>query len=307
MASCQDDDDHCPMMALDELNKTVSRQMVLGTFSDLIQLYDKNNYSCHHEGHHLGMWLYDYTRNLKEALNYATLLCGGSVYHGIFQSYFGGEQFVHNVDKNQIMITHLRPMGQENVNWRQERDCIHGIGDGLVKLYNYNTTAAVDCCNEFRPRLAQSAFSRGIFMENNDYFFETGKGDFDKYDIYSPCNRAVEKFAPQCYYYHPEYASERNNLTLEHNLTYAFAQCDNISPDKFAKYRYQRPTRPEDDRRVIVCLERQPDHHADVVEDAGQEQAEDDNGNERDNPKAIAARPKPATTPAGRDRDASTA
>ena len=103
MASCQDDDDHCPMMALDELNKTVSRQMVLGTFSDLIQLYDKNNYSCHHEGHHLGMWLYDYTRNLKEALNYATLLCGGSVYHGIFQSYFGGEQFVHNVDKNQII------------------------------------------------------------------------------------------------------------------------------------------------------------------------------------------------------------
>jgi hypothetical protein len=65
MASCQDDDDHCPMMALDELNKTVSRQMVLGSFSDLIQLYDKNNYSCHHEGHHLGMWLYDYTRNLR--------------------------------------------------------------------------------------------------------------------------------------------------------------------------------------------------------------------------------------------------
>ena len=46
-------------------------------------------------------------------------------------------------------------------------------------------------------------------------------------------------FAPQCYYYHPEYVSERNNLTLGHNLTYAFAQCDNISPDKFAKYCYQ--------------------------------------------------------------------
>lgn len=61
----------------------------------------------------------------------------------------------------------------------------------------------------------------------------------DKYDIYSPCNRAVEKFAPQCYYYHPEYVLERSNLTLEHNLTYAFAQCDNISPDKFAKYCYQ--------------------------------------------------------------------
>jgi hypothetical protein len=261
------------MMALDELNKTVSRQMVLGTFSDLIQLYDKNNYSCHHEGHHLGMWLYDYTRNLKEALNYATLLCGGSVYHGIFQSYFGGEQFVHNVDKNQIMITHLCPMGQENVNWLHERDCIHGIGHGLVKLYNYNTTAAVDRCNEFIPLWAQSACSRGIFMENNDYFFETGKGDFDKYDIYSPCNRAVEKFAPQCYYYHPEYVLERNNLTLEHNLTYAFAQCDNISPDKFAKYCYQgigrllQPIAYTNTEQAIAACYRgnQPTYHEDCL------------------------------------------
>ena len=73
MASCQDDDEHCHMMALDDLNKTVSRQLVLGTFLNLIQLYEENNYSCHHEGHHLGMWLYDYTSNLKEALNYATV------------------------------------------------------------------------------------------------------------------------------------------------------------------------------------------------------------------------------------------
>ncbi len=77
MTSCQDDDGHCPMMAIDELNKTVSRQLVLGTFSDLVQLYDRNNYSCHHEGHRLGMWLNDYTGNLQEELDYATVLCGG--------------------------------------------------------------------------------------------------------------------------------------------------------------------------------------------------------------------------------------
>jgi len=239
MASCQDDDKHCPMMALDKLNKTVNRQMVLGTFSDLIMLYDKNNYSCHHKGHHLGMWLYDYTKNLKEALNYATLLCGGSVFHGIFQSYFKEEYLVHNVDKNQIMITHLCPIGQENANWMQERDCIHGIGHGLAVLYNYDTTAAVDRCSEFIPLWAQSACSRGIFMENNNYFLETRKGDFDKNDIYFPCTKTVEKFAPQCYYYHPMYLLGRDNLTLRDNLTDVFAQCDNISPDKFVKYCYQ--------------------------------------------------------------------
>jgi hypothetical protein len=117
MAYCQDGGEHCPMMALDELNKTASREAVLRTFSDLNLLYDKSNYSCHHEGHHLGWWLYDYTNDLKEALNYATLLCGGSNFHGIFQSYFEREHQVHNVDKYQIKISNLCPIGQENVNW----------------------------------------------------------------------------------------------------------------------------------------------------------------------------------------------
>jgi hypothetical protein len=236
---CQDDNDHCAMEALDYLNKTINRQLVLGTFSDLIQIYDENDYSCHHEGHHLGMWLYDYLRHLNEALNHATLLCGGSVYHGIFQSYFGGEQFDHDVDRNQIKIAHLCPMGQQNVNWLQERDCIHGIGHGLLELYNYNTTAAVDRCNEFILLWAQSACSRGIFMENTEYFVETGLGDFDINDIYFPCNAIVEKFASQCYYYYPKYYLERNDLTLKHNHTEAFAQCDDISPSKFVKYCYE--------------------------------------------------------------------
>jgi hypothetical protein len=270
MTFCQDDDDdHCPILALNKLNKTVSRQMVLETFSDLILLYDKSIYPCHDIGHHLGMWLYGYTKSLKEALNYATLLCGGSVFHGVLQSYFVGESLVHNVDKNQIMIAHLCPIGQENVNWIHERDCFHGIGHGLAVFYNYNTTAAVDRCNEFIPLWAQSACSRGVFMENNLYFLQTRKGDFDKNDIYSPCNRTVEEFAPQCYYYHPMYLLERN----DNNLTDAFAQCDNISPDKFVKYCYQGIGRKlqllaytNTEQAIAACYRgNQPTYHNDCL------------------------------------------
>lgn len=45
-----------------------------------------------------------------------------------FKAFFGGDQFVHNADKNQIVITQLCPIDQENVTWLHERDCIHGIG-----------------------------------------------------------------------------------------------------------------------------------------------------------------------------------
>ena len=232
---CQDGNEHCLMMSLDELNKTASRQDVLRTFSDLNLLYDKSAFSCHHESHHLGSWLYNYTKDLKEALNYATLFCAGANYHGIFQSYFEQERQVYNVDKYQIKVAHLCPIDKENVNWMHERDCIHGIGHGLTKLYNYNTTAAVSNCNEFMALWAQSACSRGIFMENNDHFMKTGKGDYDEKEIYAPCDKTVEKFAPQCYYYLPMHLLERNNYSLNDT----FAQCDNISPDKFVKYCYE--------------------------------------------------------------------
>ncbi|MGD9533656.1 MAG: hypothetical protein AB7V56_07795 [Candidatus Nitrosocosmicus sp.] len=238
--SCQNsDNEHCPMMGLDEINKIGSQTVVLETFLNLVRLYDENNYLCHHEGHHLGMWLYEYTQNLTRALKSATVLCGGAVYHGIFQSFFGEEKFINIKDKNNITITNLCPVGQVDVSWLHERDCIHGIGHGLVKLYNYDTKTAAERCDEFIPLWAKSACSRGVFMENYEYHFDTGKGDIDLNDIYFPCNKSVDKFAPQCYYYFPEYEWERKNVTISYNLADAYGECDGISPSKFAKYCYQ--------------------------------------------------------------------
>jgi hypothetical protein len=106
-------------------------------------------------------------------------------------------------------------------------------------------------------------------MENNLYFLETRKGDFDKNDIYSPCDRTVENFAPQCYYYHPMYLLERN----DNNLTDAFAQCDNISPDKFVKYCYQGIGRKlqllaytNTEQAIAACYRgNQPTYHDDCL------------------------------------------
>ena len=75
MVYCKDGNEHCPVMSLNELNKTASRQDVLRTFSHLNLLYDKSDFGCHDVGHHLGSWLYNYTKDLKEALNYASMFC----------------------------------------------------------------------------------------------------------------------------------------------------------------------------------------------------------------------------------------
>jgi hypothetical protein len=253
---------------------------VLGTFSDLVMLYRERYHECHDIAHHLGIWLCGYTGDVEEALSYAQpQVCGGAVYHGIFQGYFVSEQVqtidknqtehVNNVDKNQIMITNLCPVSQENVNWYWDRECIHGIGHGLTALYNYNTTAAVNRCNEFEPEWAQSACARGVFMENVIRYRERGEGNFDKNDLYYPCDTTVEKFSSQCYYFHASYLLERNG----NNITEAFAQCDNISPSEFAKYCYGGVGRSMGDTiynntelAIATChLGNQPSYHYDCL------------------------------------------
>jgi hypothetical protein len=106
-------------------------------------------------------------------------------------------------------------------------------------------------------------------MENNQYFLDTRKGDFDKNDIYSPCDRTVGEFAPQCYYYHPMYLEGRNN----YSLTDTFAQCDNISPGKFVKYCYQGIGRLQSilaytntEQAIAACYRgNQPTYHDDCL------------------------------------------
>ena len=238
MADCKNDI-HCPVLALDMVyNKTESRQIMLGTFSDLILLHHESYYDCHDVAHHLGTWLYGYTRNVAEAKSYAPpLVCGGGVLHGIFQGYFATEQTHNVVDKNQITVTNLCPISEENINWIYERECIHGIGHGLTAFYDYNTTAAVDRCNEFGQQWAQSACARGVFMQNMVRYSETRTkvGDFDKHDLYFPCDRTVEEFLSHCYYYQQSYWLMING----DNVTDAFAKCDKISPSEFAKPCYQ--------------------------------------------------------------------
>jgi hypothetical protein len=224
---------HCPVLVLGNITKTESRQVVLGTFSDLVSLYDESNYPCHETAHHLGMWLYGYTSNLEESLSYADHLCDGGVFHGVFQNYFAAEH-LHNLDPNQISITHLCSESLKGINLIDGWNCIHGIGHGLTELYDYNTTAAVDRCNQFEPEWVQITCSKGVFMENEDHYVKTRTGDFDKNNIYYPCDRTIQKYAPECYHYHAQYLLSKNNF----NVTASFDQCDEISPVQLAKYCY---------------------------------------------------------------------
>lgn len=224
---------HCSVSALNNMTKKENQQVVLATFSNLVLLYDKSNYPCHATAHHLGMWLYGYTTNLEKALSYTEQLCGGAVSHGILQGFFMTQR-LHNVNSTKIILTNLCPQIQDNpysiIRWQ----CLHGIGHGLAEFYDYDIVAAVNRCDELKPGWEQISCSKGLFMQNTVHYYETGKGDFDKDDIFFPCDKVSIKYAPSCYHYQTSYILKQNNF----KTSTSFDECDKITPGTLVKYCY---------------------------------------------------------------------
>jgi len=71
-------------------------------------------------------------------------------------------------------------------------------------------------------------------MQNVVNYLAVGGGNFDEEDIFYPCNKIDEKFAPACYQYQNTYIANQNMR----EIIPTFNDCDRIVPEKFVKYCY---------------------------------------------------------------------
>ena len=194
-------DMHCVVELLSNNTREMDKTMVMATFKEIISLYHKKqvNSRCHNIAHHLGEWVYGYTQNIEESLQYADpLSCGGGIYHGVFENYFSILNFEGVVPK-QVEIKHLCDSIEGDYYSLDMTHCFHGIGHGLMHLYGYDVFNAVKRCEDFDSNLEQNSCANGVFMQNVLKNFETGEGDFDKGDILYPCNEMISQFVPTCY------------------------------------------------------------------------------------------------------------
>lgn len=233
VSNCYNDLD-CALNSLRYIEDNRDADTVMSTFTQLVDLYDKNKIDCHKTAHHLGMFLYPYVgKNLSAAFEYAGQGCGGSIYHGIIMSYFTIKQY-EDTDPATINIADICPEFEENPYEIERWQCLHGVGHGLIVSYDYDVFSAVKRCNVFEPGWEQISCSKGIFMQNNVKYVESREGNFDEDNILYPCNEVDAKYAPRCYHYHPTYILIQNGGSLKKS----FADCDRIEPEEFVKYCY---------------------------------------------------------------------
>jgi len=228
-------DMHCTVELLSDISREKEKPIVMTTFVELLSLYHEKqvNARCHSIAHHLGEWAYGYTKNLEESFQYADpLSCGGGIYHGIFENYFSVLNF-EGVVPDQVEVKNLCSKLEENFYSLDMTHCLHGLGHGLLLLYDYDVFNAVQRCEDFNTNQEQNSCANGVFMQNVLKNYETGEGRFDKNDILFPCNEIITRFAPSCYIWQGAYILKQRDFEVYSS----FRECDKIKQE-FIKYCY---------------------------------------------------------------------
>jgi hypothetical protein len=228
-------DMHCSVELLNNISHEEEKPKVMNTFVDLLSIYHKkqSNFRCHTIAHHLGEWVYGYTQNMEESFQYADpLTCGAGIYHGIFENYFSVLKFEGAVP-DQVEIKQLCSKIDSGFYSLDMAHCYHGIGHGLLLLYDYDVSNAVKRCKDFNIKLERNSCANGVFMQNVLKNFESGDADFDKNDIQYPCNKIISDFVSTCYIWQGPYILKERNFEVYSS----FRECDKINQE-FIKYCY---------------------------------------------------------------------
>jgi len=224
----------CIVNSLHYVSKYKNQAFVLETFSEITDSLLKAGLNCHGIAHPLGSFLYDYTGNLSQALLYADLKCGGSLYHGIMQGYFK-TNLLSDADTPTYIVASNVCDELFSVSSSVTRfECAHGVGHGLVIAFDYDYLEAVKRCEEFEDGLAQRSCVEGSTMENDNEHTKIHGESHPEDDIFFPCSKLEEKHAEPCYNYHGGYILKHVDRSAEE----AFKQCEKIKNKKHVRHCY---------------------------------------------------------------------
>ena len=270
--SCYDDDE-CTIDRLYEISQNNSTQTVLLTIDELVDLYVDSDFYCHPAAHHLGEFLFGYVkRDLKIASELSDYRCASGIMHGLVENTIQIENMLDGKPIESVDIKEPCKVVMDALGIDAEKECIHGMGHSLVKIYNYDTSQALQRCNEFDNWREIYMCNGGLFMQNIGEYAEKKKGDFDKSDMYHPCNKIDsmenEEAATLCYRYQANYFLIETNYDLQSTYSY----CSGIPDQRFISICYKgvaahltKDNFNDLDKTELMCMSTPPKYQEQCV------------------------------------------
>lgn len=214
------DDDECTIDKLYKLSPRSSSQTMLLTIDNLVDLYVDANFYCHPAAHHMGEFLYGYLgRDLELASDLSDYRCASGIMHGLIENVIQIENILDGRDIESVDIKESCDIIETSLGVRAKNECAHGMGHSIIKIYDYDTTKAVQRCNEFDDKTMKYMCNGGLFMQNMNEYSKTRGGDFVDSSWYYPCNNinATENgvSAAMCYRYHANYFLSKTSYDLQ--------------------------------------------------------------------------------------------
>lgn len=230
---CYDDDD-CTIDMLYELSQNNSTQTVFRTIDELVDRYVEADFYCHPLAHHLGEFLYGYVnRDLRKASSLSDYRCASGIMHGLIENNIQIRNLLDGESIKQVDIEEPCRIVRESLGKEAQNECIHGMGHSIIKFYDYNTTQALERCNEFDDSNEIYMCNGGLFMQNIGEYVDVRGGDFNDADNYHPCNMINgtenDEAATLCYRYQANYFLIKTTYDLQNS----YSLCKGIKDQRY--------------------------------------------------------------------------
>lgn len=176
---------------------------------------------CHPLTHVIGRVATELYPRVYDAFEHGDPYCWSGYYHGVMEKIIekiGVEKIAIELDQICDGIT-----GKEVYSF-DYYNCVHGLGHGLMAIYDNELFKSLEVCDNLSGVWEQSSCYGGVFMEN---IIIDGQGEFTKYlklsDPIYPCNAVSERYKTSCYLMQTSYALKATG----HDFAKVFEICRN--------------------------------------------------------------------------------
>src|ERR671927_16369 len=187
---------------------------VQAAFADLKDEFAKEHFvqaNCHQLTHVIGRAAADlYAGDLGSTYSRGDNFCASGYYHGAMETIVANIGADKIVDEADNICAAPRQEQNQSLN---HRNCAHGIGHGLMGLYQNEVFESLEACDALTDAFERDHCAGGVFMEN--IIDENNPSNPSKYlkadQPFYPCTEVKSEYKQQCYTRHAGYALEKQN------------------------------------------------------------------------------------------------